>query len=119
MPPQWSAFIHPEGKEYFYRHSGLPVVTEAPMYDPKTAEKVCAWAMEVERQAENQEFALDNNLELFLEIDENNCSYYLVDRVTATIFWLTEYTTTELGLRSVVSDSHLSKCHTIICKSRS
>jgi len=108
MPPQWSACIQPEGKEYFYRNSGLPVVTEARMYDPKTADKVCAWATEVERQAESQGFVLGSkNMELFLEIDENNCSYYLVDRATATLFWLTEYTTTELGLQSVVSDSHL------------
>lgn len=112
MPPQWSACIQPEGKEYFYRNSGLPVVTEAHMYDPKTADKVCAWATEVERLAGNQEFELNGNIELFLEIDENNCSYYFVDRATATLFWLTEYTTTELGLQSVVSDSHLSKAFT-------
>jgi hypothetical protein len=107
MPPQWSAFIHPEGKEYFYRDSGVPVVTEARMDDPGTAEKVCAWATEVQRQAENEGFVLDSSIEIFLQIDEKDCSYYLVDRVAATIFWLTEYTTTELGLRSVVSDSHL------------
>ena len=115
MPPQWSAFLPPEGKEYFYRDSLLAVrvVTEACMYDPKTANKVCAWATEVQRQAKNQGLVLDSNIELFLEIDENNCSYYLVDRVTTTLFWLTEYTTTELGLQSVVSDSHLSKYRTI------
>lgn len=109
MPPQWSACIQPEGKEYFYRDSGLPVVTEARMDDPKTANKVCAWAAEVERQVESQGLVLDSNMELFLEIDDNNCSYYLVDRATATLFWLTEYTTTELGLQPAVSDSHLSK----------
>ena len=111
MPPQWSAYIQPEGKEYFYRNSGLPVVTEARMYDPEIANKVCAWAAEVERQAEKQGllFSIEKNLELFLEIEENNCSYYLVDRGSATIFWLTEYSTTELGLQPAVSDSHLSK----------
>ena len=45
-PPQWSACIQPGGKEYFYsdRDSGLevPVVTEARMCDPKTANKVGA-----------------------------------------------------------------------------
>ena len=115
MPPQWLAFIQPEGKEYFYRNSGLPVVTEAHMYDPKTANKVCAWATEVERQAETQGFVFTSNIELFLEIDEDDCSYYLVDRATATIFWITEYTTSELGLQDVVSDSHLSKYRTIAC----
>ena len=118
MPPQWSAFIQPEGKEYFYRNSGLPVVTEAHMYDPKTANKVCAWATEVERQAENQGLVLDRNMELFLEIDENNCSYYLVDRTAQTLFWLTEYSTTELGLQPAVSDSHLSKYRTVTCEFR-
>ena len=116
MPPQWSACIQPEGKEYFYRDSGLPVVTDARMYDPKTANKVCAWATEVERLAKGQGLVLDKNIELFLEIEENNCNYYLVDRVTATLFWLSEYTTTELGLQPAVSDSHLSKYHSITRK---
>ena len=116
MPPQWSAFLQPEGKKYFYRDSGLPIVTEAWMYDPKTANKVCAWAAEVERQAKNRGLVLDSNIELFLEIDGNNCSYYLVDRGTATLFWLMEYTTTELGLHSVVLDSHRSKYRTISYK---
>ena len=113
MPPQWSACIQPEGKEYFYRDSGLSVVTEARMYDPRTANKVCAWATEVERLAKNQGLELEKNIELFLEIDGDNCSYYLVDRVTATLFWLSEYTTTELGLQPAVSDSHLSKYSTL------
>lgn len=112
MPPQWSAFIHPEGKAYFYRDSGLPVVTEAYMYDPDTAEKVCAWAAEVERQAANQGLQLNRNVELFLEIYEDDCNYYLVDRATETLFWLMEYTTTELGLPPVISDSHLSEYYT-------
>ena len=116
MQPRWSAFIQPEGKEYFYRDSGLPVVTEARMDDPEIANKVCAWATEVERQAQNQGLVVDSNMELFLEIDENNCSYYLVDRDTATLFWLTEYTTTELGLQPTVSDSHLSEYRTVRCK---
>ncbi|KAF8814750.1 hypothetical protein BYT27DRAFT_6959207 [Phlegmacium glaucopus] len=107
MPPQWSAYIHPEGKAYFCRHFGLHIVTEAYMYDPSIAEKVCAWATEVERQAEIQGLELDGNVELFLEIDDDDCSYYLIDRATETLFWLTEYTTGELGLKSVVSDSHL------------
>ena len=86
------------------------------MYNPRIAEKVCVWATEVERQVENQGFALDGNIELFLEIDGDDCGYYLVDRATATLFWLTEYTTTELGLKSVVSDSHLSKYYDIPSK---
>jgi predicted regulator of Ras-like GTPase activity (Roadblock/LC7/MglB family) len=118
LPPQWFTYIHPEGKEYFYRNSGLRVVTEARMYDRKTADKVCAWATEVEKRAENQEFTFHNNTELFLEIDGNDCSYYIVDRTTAAIFWLTEYTTTELGLKPVVSDSHLSKFRIGSCKFR-
>ena len=89
------------------------------MYDPKTANKVCAWATEVERQAKIQGLVLDKNVELFIEIYENYCKYYLVDRVAATLFWLTEYTTTELGLQPAVSDSHLSEYRTITCmKSR-
>jgi hypothetical protein len=82
MPPQWSTCVQAEGKEYIYRDSGLPFVTEARKYDPKTANKVCAWATEVERQAKNQGLILDSlrNMELFLEIDEN---------ITAATAWLT------------------------------
>lgn len=111
MPPQWSQYIHPEGKAYFWRDSGLSIVTEACMYDPETAEKVCVWATEVERQLECQGYPLDN-LELFLETDNNDydCSYYLVNRATNSVFWLLDYSTTDLGIRDVVSDSHLSKC---------
>jgi len=108
MPPQWSQYIHPEGKAYFWRDSGLSIVTEACMYDPETAEKVCVWATEVERQLECQGYPLDN-LELFLETDNNDydCSYYLVNRATNSVFWLLDYSTTDLGIRDVVSDSHL------------
>ena len=88
------------------------------MYDPKTANKVFAWVTEVEKLAKNQGLVFDSNVELFLEIDENNCNYYLVDRGTVTLFWLTEITTTELGLPSAVSDSHLSKYRTISYKFR-
>jgi hypothetical protein len=107
MPPQWSSFIHPEGKVYFSRNSGVTVVTEAYMYDCDTADKVCAWATEVERQAQSNGFPLAENIELFLEIYENDCSYYLADRDAETIFWLTEYTNEELGLKPAISDSHL------------
>jgi hypothetical protein len=61
------------------------------MYDSKTSNNVCAWATEVDRQ-ENRGLVLDRNMELSLEVDKNNCSYYyLIDRGTATFFWLTEY----------------------------
>jgi len=40
--PHWSSFIHPEGKAYFSRNSGVTVVTKANMYDGDTADKVCA-----------------------------------------------------------------------------
>ena len=79
------------------------------MYDQNTVDRVCAWTTEVERQAENKGFIFDENIELFLEIYEDDCSYYLVDRATQTLFWLSEYTTAELGLKPVISDSHLSK----------
>ena len=68
------------------------------MYEPKTADKV--WAIEIQRQVESEGYALDK-LELFLQIDDNDCSYYLVDHATKSIFWLSDCSiTTDIGIRA-------------------
>jgi len=109
LPPQWSDSVHPEGKIYFHRNSGLRVVTESYLYNPVTAENIFAWVMEVEEQAAKRGFAFTDNMELFLQLDGDDCDYYFVDHCARTLFWLDAYDTSELGILPVVSSSHLSK----------
>ena len=109
LPPQWFDSVHPEGKIYFHRNSGLRVVTESYLYNANVATAICAWVREVEEQASRKGFVFTNHTELFLQLDGNDCNYYFVDHGVETISWLDAYDTSELGILPVVSPSHLSK----------
>ena len=109
LPPQWSDSIHPEGKIYFHRNSGLRVVTESYLYNPEIAESIFAWVIEVEKQASKKGFVFTDHTELFLQLDGDDCKYYFVDHGVRTLFWLDAYDTSELGIMPVVSSSHLSR----------
>ena len=63
MQPQWCAGIQPNGKEYFYRNSGLPAIMKARHVWSQDRHIVCAWATEVERQAKNQGLVFDKNMD--------------------------------------------------------
>jgi len=77
------------------------------LYTPAVGEQICAWAREVEKQAADKGFVLTDCVELFLQLEDEDCNYYFVDRATQTLFWLEKYETSELGLHPVVSSSHL------------
>ena len=109
LPPQWSDSVHPEGKIYFHRNSGLRVVTESYLYNPVTAENIFAWVIEVEKRASKKGFAFTHHTELFLQLEGNDCNYYFVDHRVRTLFWLDAYDTSDLGILPVISSSHLSK----------
>jgi len=107
LPPQWSDIIHPEGSIYFYRNSGLRVVTGS--YNPETTENISAWVIELEERASKKGFVFTDHTELFLQLDGNDCNYYFVDHSVRTLFWLDAYDFSELGISPVVSSLHLSK----------
>ncbi|KAF9568681.1 hypothetical protein CPC08DRAFT_351324 [Agrocybe pediades] len=107
LPPQWSSAVHPEGKLYFYRSSGLRMVTEAYLYDPEVCHAICSWATEIERQFEGKGFVCTEAIEAFLQPSGNDCNYYIVDRDTQTVFWLEDCDTSDLGLLPVASPFHL------------
>ncbi|PPQ98173.1 hypothetical protein CVT26_003219 [Gymnopilus dilepis] len=107
LPPQWSPLVHPEGTTYFHRDAGLSVVTDSFMYASDIADKISAWATEVEKRAKEKGFPLAPSVELYLQVDDEDCNYFFIDHVTQTVFWLEEYQTSDLGLPSVVSPSHL------------
>lgn len=79
------------------------------MYTPEIGEKTCGWAAEAEKQFGDKGFILTDSIELYLQVDDEDCNYYFIDRATQTVFWLEEYETSELGLHPVISPSHLSQ----------
>ncbi|KAG6906814.1 hypothetical protein DXG01_011998 [Tephrocybe rancida] len=109
LPLQWLPYIHPEGQLYFSKDAATPrVVTEANLHDPKIFEKVEYWAHVVENLlSESLDIVLSNDVELFLQIEENDCAYYFVDHQSQTTFWLDTLDTDEIGIPPVASPSHL------------
>jgi len=89
---QWSDSVHPEGKIYFHRNSGLRVVTESYLYNPVTAESFFAWVIEVEERALKKGFTFTDHTELFLQLDGNDCNYYFVIMVSERSSGLTHMT---------------------------
>jgi len=107
LPPQWSAYTHPEGQLYFFRHAALRIVTEAYIYHPDIMAKVGDWSKIIEDLIAQKHIVLSDNVELFLQIEDNDCAYYFVDHATRTEFWLEELNTDDLNIPAVVSPSHL------------
>ncbi|KAF9563823.1 hypothetical protein CPC08DRAFT_661385 [Agrocybe pediades] len=107
LPPMWFSAVHPEGKVYFYRSSGLRMVTDAYLYNPEVSQAICSWAEELERQFEEKGFVWTEAIEAFLQPSGNDCNYYIVDRDTQTVFWLEDCDTSDLGLLPVASPFHL------------
>ncbi|KAJ7120005.1 hypothetical protein C8R46DRAFT_127852 [Mycena filopes] len=109
LPSLWTAQVHPEGQLYFSREGPqLRVVTDEYMYSARTAETVCHWAEVIEGLLSSAGVVVAPNVELFLQLEgEEGCAYYLVDHATYTQFWLEKSSTELLGLREVISTSHL------------
>ncbi|KAJ8082846.1 hypothetical protein PM082_008703 [Marasmius tenuissimus] len=107
LPPCWSSYVHPEGQLYFARDSPLRIVTEADLYEPQTLAQVLYWSKHIEMLVEEKEMPLSEHIELFILIEDDGCSYYFVDHLIRTQFWLEEYETSDLGIPEVASASHL------------
>ncbi|KAJ7807045.1 hypothetical protein B0H13DRAFT_2295930, partial [Mycena leptocephala] len=104
---RWTAWIDPEGQLYFFREGPLRVVTEAYLYRPDTMENLCRWIEHVESLLSDAEMTISEDIELFLELEGENCAYYFVDHATCAQFWMESLETDQLGLPPVVSTSHL------------
>ena len=62
----------------------------------------------VSKLAENENVQIGGSVEIMLQLDEDNediCGYYLVDHDSATVFWLQEVTSEELGMPDSASVS--------------
>jgi hypothetical protein len=110
LPPDWVAYTHPEGQPYFHRNAGLRVVTEAYLYRSEIMDKISCWTNSIEKALRIRGIEPSDKMELFLEPREDleSCGYYLVDHSTHSEFWIDQVSTEFLGLRQVVSLSHLS-----------
>ncbi|KAJ6514554.1 hypothetical protein DFH09DRAFT_1196682 [Mycena vulgaris] len=101
LPLHWSAHIHPGGQLYFCRDGSPRVVTEAYLHRPETLGKVTRWIKKIEDTVADKSFPISDQVELFIEIEGEDCAYYFKD-----------IDTFELGLPPVVSLSQRN----ILCK---
>ncbi|KAG6888385.1 hypothetical protein C0992_008640 [Termitomyces sp. T32_za158] len=107
LPQKWSAHIHPEGQPYFYKNATIRVVTEAYVCDGSIMEKVEHWIQVVENLVQQKQTVLPDDVELFIQIEDNDCFYYFIDHRSRTEFWLDNLDTNEIGLEPVASPTHL------------
>ncbi|KAF8143682.1 hypothetical protein K438DRAFT_1783529 [Mycena galopus ATCC 62051] len=103
LPPLWSAHIHPEGQLYFVHEGPLRVVT----HQSETLEMVWRWIQHIEGLLSAAEIKVSGDIELFLELEGQDCAYYLVDHANCTQFWLENSDTEKLDLPTVTSTSQL------------
>jgi hypothetical protein len=68
---------------------------------------VSIWITTIEELVAQRNIVLSDNVELFLQIDDDDCAYYFIDHVTRTEFWLDALNTDDLNIPPVVSPSHL------------
>ncbi|KJA18436.1 hypothetical protein HYPSUDRAFT_45299 [Hypholoma sublateritium FD-334 SS-4] len=109
LPPSWSFTVHPEGKPYFYSEGQVSVVTECNIHQTAVAESIAAWTAHVGKQATDQEINLTDSMEIYLQLEGDDCNYYIADHATQTVFWLTSDESDDLGLSPVVSRSHMKQ----------
>ena len=107
--PGWRQHIHPEGLLY-YHHVSRHVLTEANLRKPELLHKINYWMGEFDKARDRTSFEFPETYELVLELDleEQGCSYYLVDHDRHTVFYLDDTNTGQLDLPDVCSLDHLS-----------
>lgn len=109
LQQHWSSHIHPEGALYFHRHSPvMQVVTSAYLYSSEINSRVCEWVREIERTISEKSITVTKNVDLVLQLDGEDCYYYLANHDSQSLFWLEAFDTASLGLLPVASPSHLS-----------
>ena len=110
LPKGWTSCIQPEGQLYFYNEE-YHVVTEAYIHSDSTLKRISYWIEVIESLARAREIKLLDTVELFLQLEEEDdgCSYYLIDHVTQTEFWLLDYSSEELNMPASLSLSQLSE----------
>lgn len=114
LPQHWFAHVHPNWQLYFCRQGVPRVVTEAYLYRPEIMDRVTLWVEKIEAMLVDRNLPMNEQMELFVKIEGEDCAYYFVDHATRTQFWLEELNTFDLGLPPVVSPTQLSQQHFIM-----
>jgi len=113
LSQHWSSHIHPEGALYFHRHSPvMQVVTSAYLYSSEIDSRIREWVIAIETMIFEKSIAVTKNVDLVLQLDGEDCYYYLANHDSQSLFWLDRYDTDDLGLLPVASPSHLKQALT-------
>lgn len=102
--------IHPEGQPYYYRDTGLKIVTEASINRSEVWDKLSEWISGIEGALQCKGISPAESMELFLQPHENweTCGYYLANHATRSLFWLDQVSSELIGYDGNTSFSHLS-----------
>ncbi|KAJ6462389.1 hypothetical protein C8R47DRAFT_1158464 [Mycena vitilis] len=105
----WSSYIHPEGQPYFHRCSDgvFQVVTESQIQDAGVLERLVPYLDEIQRLLVATRSEMSVNLELYVQLEEEGCGYYLVEHAARKIFWLHEQCIKDLAFWPVASTREL------------
>lgn len=89
------------------------MVTEGSLLDTNILQQTLSWsrhlAQRMEELCRSQDYPVLTDIELFIEVNGNDCNYYLVNHTERTLFWLDNVDTEELGLPPTTSIAHLSE----------
>ncbi|KAJ6504484.1 hypothetical protein DFH09DRAFT_1375353 [Mycena vulgaris] len=120
LPPLWSHYIHPEGRMYFCLRLGvdgdgssaLSIVTESRVDNPDTMARLMLYIEQLGPRVDKmclRHGMARCDIEVYLQLEEDGCGYYLVNLKVKTMFWLDDQTTEDIDLVSgVTSRTHLS-----------
>ncbi|KAJ7664025.1 hypothetical protein DFH06DRAFT_1324512 [Mycena polygramma] len=105
LPDGWLCFVHPEGQPYFLRYGNgiLQVLTESWIKDAGVLTKLGPYVEEIERLLLEMGIEMTDTLELYIQLEEEGCGYYLVEHSMRTMFWLHDQTIDDLDLSVVTS----------------
>jgi hypothetical protein len=115
--------VHPEGKRYAHKFTEdrISVITEAHATDPVVAGQLEGCLAVIRILAAKEDIHLSETTDSFLEIeiDQNsrNCSYWFADHTHRTIFWLRPVDTNTVGLPNSYSKRHLRESYVVFISS--
>lgn len=111
-------YIHPEGAVFYVStREDITIVTDAPIGDAATLEKVNAGIDKFCVAISSRASKLPKNTELYIcaNRDDYACSYYLVDHDAQVEFWLEDVDMSTIGVPQVSSEAHLSTSDSSWC----
>ena len=78
-------------------------MTEAYLYNPDIEAKVNCYAKIIEEFLVQKEIVFSEDVELFIQVEDDDFTYYFVDHAARTQFWLDAFDTDD--------SFHLFLCH--------